>query len=214
MDKEFWLNRWKEEKISFHSLDFNPKLLQYFPTLKPQKNQSVLITLCGKTKDILWFNEQGLIIHGVELSEKAILDFFTENNLPFNKEKENHFINYIHQNIILSVGDFFKLKTNQKYDFIYDRASLVALPKNMRGNYAKVITDSLKEKGKYFLIIYEYDQNEIDGPPFSVNEEEIHTLYEKFFKITLLENECSKNQSERFKNLSYFNQKVYLLEKK
>ena len=120
-----------------------------------------------------------LHVHGIELHNHAVESFFAENELsPFERTQDQDFTHYTHENIVISCGDFFKLGENDTYDFIYDRASLVALPSAMRKSYAQVIRQSLKEGGKYLLIVYEYDQAKLDGPPFSIDDVEIHELYE------------------------------------
>jgi thiopurine S-methyltransferase len=214
MDANFWIQAWKEGRTNFHKEQYNEKLLTYFPRLNPERGQRVLVPLCGKTKDLLWLSQLGLKVHGIELHEEALLDFFTENKLPVpTKTQDENYINYCEGNIRLSCGDFFKLPQNENYDFIYDRASLVALPGPMRKDYSQVIKRALKPHGKYLLIVFEYTQEEMDGPPFSVSENEIYELYKDSFKITLLESESLQNEGTKFEKLSTFKQKVYLLEK-
>lgn len=214
MDANFWIQAWKEGRTNFHKEQYNEKLLAYFPRLNPESGQRVLVPLCGKTKDLLWLSKLGLKVHGIELHEQAVKDFFQENKLPSpDRSQDESYINYSEENIRISCGDFFKLPTNEFYDFVYDRASLVALPGPMRINYAQVIKRSLKPGGKYLLIVFEYNQAEMDGPPFSVSEKEIHELYDDSFKITQLESESLTNEGSKFEKLSTFKQRVYLLEK-
>lgn len=123
-------------------------------------------------------------VHGIELHSQAVESFFAENELsPVTKTQDQGFANCTHENIVISCGDFFKLHENDAYDFIYDRAALVALPSQLRKNYAQVIKQSLRTGGKYLLIVYEYDQSKLDGPPFSVDANEIHELYEAQFLL-------------------------------
>lgn len=155
MEAQFWKNAWNEGRTGFHLEKFNHKLIQHFPSLNPQPGQKVLVPLCGKTKDLLWLSEQELKVHGVELYEKAVESFFSENDLTPHKVQDQFFKNYISHNITVSVGDFFKLDAYESYDFVYDRASLVALPASMRKAYAEVVTRALKPGGKYLLIVFE-----------------------------------------------------------
>lgn len=207
MEAQFWINAWNEGRTGFHLEKFNPKLIQHFPHFHPQPGQKVLVPLCGKTKDLLWLSEQGLRVHGVELYEKAVESFFSENDLTPQKVQDQFFKNYISQNITISVGDFFKLDSFETYDFIYDRASLVALPPSMRKDYAEVVTRALKTGGKYLLVVFEYDQSKMDGPPFSIDANEVHRLYQDHFTIKFME-------VEKVPSNEIFNQKVYILEKK
>lgn len=216
MDSQFWINAWKEGRTNFHQEDYNDKLLEYLPKLNPKEGQRVLVPLCGKTKDLLWLHGINLHVHGVELYEEPVKSFFTENELsPITKTKDQDFTHYTYKNIVISSGDFFKLNESDTYDFVYDRASLVALPSSMRKNYAQIITRSLKKGGKCLLIVYEYDQTKMDGPPFSVDANEIHELYEDQFTIQLMESKRPSKEGARLSSLEFnLKQKVYILEKK
>jgi len=215
MDAQFWIDAWNEGKTGFHQEHYNNKLIEYFSQFRPLPGQKVFVPLCGKTKDLLWLHEQGLLVHGVELYEKAVEEFFLDNQLmPFEKSQESHFTRYSYQNITISCGDFFKFEDKSTYDFIYDRASLVALPRDMRKTYSKMITECLKPGGKYLLIVYEYDQSKMDGPPFCVDENEINQLYQKEFTIKLMESKGPERESSRLSEVGSLKQKVYILEKK
>ncbi|MAF77767.1 MAG: thiopurine S-methyltransferase [Halobacteriovoraceae bacterium] len=215
MEADFWLNRWQENKIGFHREDYHEKLLQYFPELSPQNGQKVLVPLCGKTKDMLWLLNMNLYVHGVELSRKAIDSFFIENNFDRPKETQDQdFTHFTHENLIISQGDFFKLNSGDQYDYIYDRAALVALPHEMRTRYSEVIENVLPTGGQYLLITFEYDQEKMEGPPFNVDANEVHRLFEKSFKIELKETMENVPEGPRLGELDKFKQKVYILTKK
>jgi thiopurine S-methyltransferase len=163
---------------------------------------------------MLWLHEQKLVVHGVELYEHAVESFFSENKLsPFEKKQQQDFLRFIYQDITIDSGDFFKLKENEAYDFVYDRAALVALPVEMRKTYAELITKSLKPGGKCLLIVYEYDQAQMEGPPFSVDDLEIQHLYGDRFEIKLMVSKALAGESSRLASVVSLKQKVYILEK-
>jgi len=214
MDAQFWIKAWDEGRTNFHKSSFHEKLLEYFPQFNPHEGQKVLVPLCGKTKDMLWLHGQKLQVHGIELYENPVKDFFLENNLlNYTNTSDNDFINYTFENITISCGDFFKLSPHPTYDFVYDRASLVALPAQMRKDYVNLMKKVVKNGGKYLLIAYEYDQSKMDGPPFSVTEEEIRELYSDSFSITTMD-EKRPDDGPRLANLESIVQKVYILERK
>ncbi len=215
MDSQFWIKAWNEGRTAFHQDKVHEKLLQYFKELNPKDGQKVLVPLCGKTKDLVWLHDQKLQVHGVELHEGAVKAFFTENQLsPVNKSQDHNYSQYSFKNILISQGDFFKLEGVAVYDLIYDRASLVALPAPMRKDYALVLTRVLKSKGKSLLIVYDYDQDKLDGPPFSVGDKEVRDLFEKSFSIKLLESKPALQEGSRLSSLGDgIKQNVYLLEK-
>jgi putative acetyltransferase len=197
---EFWKAAWEEGRTGFHQKEFHEKLLQYFPGFHPKKGQNVFVPLCGKTKDIVWLHDQGLLVSGIELHAPAVQEFFDEN--PDMRGE-----------VSITCGDFFEVKEKNHYDFIYDRAALVALPQGMRKVYAKKILQMLKPGGKYLLISYEYDPSELSGPPFSVTEQEIHELYQSNFSITLKESQRPQSEGGRLAAAGTLKQKVYVLEK-
>lgn len=216
MDSEFWIKAWNEGRTGFHQQTFNDKLIQYFPLLNPSEGQRVLVPLCGKTKDLLWLHKLKLHIRGVELHDEAVRSFFHENQLlPVNKSEDSNFIHYTYQEITISMGDFFTLDEEESFDLIYDRAALVALPFLLRRKYARIIKKSLKKGGKCLLVVYEYDQSKMEGPPFSVNETEIRELYEDQFSIELLESERPSTEGSKLSSLEAdLKQNIYILEKK
>lgn len=214
MDASFWIKAWNEGKTAFHQAHYHEKLTEYFPRFNPQKGQSVLVPLCGKTKDLLWLHTLGLRVHGVELHAPAVQAFFNENQLsPPEISQDQDFTHHAHQNIKISCGDFFKLNTPELFDYVYDRAALVALPAVMRKNYAHVIKQSLKQGGKYLLIVYEYDPTEMEGPPFSVSEQEIYQLYDDQFEIRCMESKRPNSEGSRLSSVTSLQHKVYILEK-
>jgi thiopurine S-methyltransferase len=215
MDSQFWKTAWNEGRTNFHQGEYNDKLVEYFPQLNPEKGQKVLVPLCGKSRDLLWLHGLNLHVHGIELHGQAVESFFAENELsPLIKTQDQDFAHYTCENIVISCGDFFKLNEEKDtYDFIYDRAALVALPAPLRKKYAQVIKQSLKKGGKYLLIVYEYDQSKLDGPPFSVDANEIHELYEDQFTIKLMESKRPTKEGPRLSSLDNLRQNIYILEK-
>src|SRR5262245_59121497 len=107
MDPQFWIDRWIEGNTPFHRETYHEKLLEYFPRFDPRAGQRVLVPLCGKSKDLLWLHGLGLKVHGVELSEKAVEAFFTENKLnSVTKTQDKNFIHYCQENLKISCGNF------------------------------------------------------------------------------------------------------------
>lgn len=214
MDAEFWTKAWNEGRTNFHQPTYHEKLVKYFPRLNPEAGQSVLVPLCGKSKDLLWLHQLGLHVHGVELHAQAVEDFFSENRLqPVQKNQDSNFKCYAYQNILIRCGDFFKLGKTDAYDLIYDRGALVALPETMRQDYARVVQQALKKGGKYLLIVYEYDPSKMDGPPFSIQDSEIQKLYGDRFKIDLIESQKPDREGARLAAVEDLKQKIYILEK-
>ncbi len=91
---------------------------------------------------------------------------------------------YQFDELSIYTGDFFTAPVS-KADIIYDRAALVALPKEMRAEYAARVKQLLNPGGRILLVTLNYPQEEMAGPPFSVPVEEIEQLFSGY-KITRL----------------------------
>lgn len=217
MEIEFWRQRWLQNQIGFHLNEVNAYLLKYWPVLHLDKHSTVFVPLCGKSKDLLWLAEQGYHVIGVECSELAVTAFFNEHQLSYKVIDNQFHKHYISNsiNIELLHGDFFDMDKVllDSVDAIFDRASLVALPADMRKRYVDKLASSLSTKAKILLITLEYDQNIMSGPPFSVSSEEISTLYSTSFDIQLVDQHDVLDDQVRFKQrgLDYLVESVFLL---
>lgn len=172
MEKKFWLEKWDIKQIGFHKDTFNHNLLDHYNKLNLSSGNHIFVPLCGKTLDMLWLANQGLKVSGIELSPVAIKEFFSENNLEYTIEKVGPFNKYISNNISIYEGDIFELTTEilGQIDGIYDRASTVALPEQIRANFLNKLKEFMPNLN-ILMVLLEYDQSLIDGPPFSVPNE-------------------------------------------
>jgi len=217
MHKEFWIEKWEKNQTGFHQSEINSYLKTYWHQMELKQNANVLVPLCGKSKDLLWLNEQKHNVTASEISQIAVVDFFEENNIPFQKKKINAGEEYFHDNLTMIQGDFFQLSNSEipSIDAVYDRAAMVALTPEQRFQYSKLLHNILRVGSKIFLISIEYDQRKMDGPPFSVDEKEIRSLYEPHFLIKLIHQFNENVNIGRFadKGLKYVSEKVYILQK-
>lgn len=213
MDTAFWHRRWQKQEIGFHRPEVNPLLTNYFPTLKLTPPARIFVPLCGKTVDIHWLLDQGYSVCGAELSELAIQQLFEALNIQPQIESIAGFKHYSAQHIDIFVGDIFQLSAEilGQIDAVYDRAALVALPERMRADYAKQVI-ALTQSAPQLLIHYEYDQALMDGPPFSVHENELMQLYAHFDQKQCLQNELLQNDrlNSRIRNDADILEKVWL----
>jgi len=180
VDADFWHQRWQANKIGFHLGAVNPYLVEYWPGLKLHAGSRVFVPLCGKSLDMLWLAEQGYDVTGVEISPLAVRAFFEENRLPPPQvEQRGAFEIWSVPQISLICGDFFELQAAQLGEVaaVYDRASLIALPPEMRADYVAHLQNLCPAAPPHLLITLEYEQQNMTGPPFSVVAEEVQALY-------------------------------------
>ncbi|WP_431066005.1 thiopurine S-methyltransferase [Methylotuvimicrobium sp.] len=215
MHQEFWLERWQQNQIGFHSESINPHLEQYWPALHIEAGSRVFVPLCGKSNDMLWLLAQNYRVIGVELSPLAVNAFFTENKVPATAGHKDNFEVWENDDLCIYCGDFFHLREDDLtgVDAVYDRASLVALPPEMRADYAGHMKRLLKTGTKILLVAFDYPQQEMDGPPFSVQCQEVETLYRDWCRIDLLHTEDILSKEPRFRErgLNRLQEQVYVL---
>ena len=215
MHQTFWLERWQQNQIGFHNEAINPHLEQYWQALQIEAGSRVFVPLCGKSNDMLWLLAQNYRVIGVELSPLAVNAFFAENKVPATGGFKANFEVWENDDICIYCGDFFHLREDDltDVDVVYDRASLVALPPEMRTAYAAHMRHLLKSGTKILLVAFDYPQHEMDGPPFSVQFQEVDSLYRDWCRIELLHAEDILSKEPRFreKGLSCLQEQVYVL---
>ncbi len=209
MDASFWHQKWEENKIAFHESEANPLLVKYFKALSLAEGSRVFLPLCGKTLDIAWLLSNGYQVAGAELSTIAIEQLFAELGVEPTIARVGELEHYSATNIDIFVGDIFDLSREILgfVDAIYDRAALVALPKAMRDRYTAHLTE-ITDKAPQLLICYDYDQSCIEGPPFSISNEEVHQHYGESYNLTLMK---STNMPGGLKGKCATKENVWLL---
>lgn len=215
MKREFWLERWQNNEIGFHQDEVNAHLQQFWSEVELAADGKVFVPLCGKTRDMLWLRAQGHPILGIEISPLAVEAFFSENRLEPSCGTSGPFVSFETDGLELLCGDFFDLEPDRLKDVqgVYDRASLVALPPEMRERYAEKMKALLPAGARVLLVTMDYPQQEMDGPPFSVSEEEVRALYGDRFSISPLYRNDILEENPRFreKGLSRLTECVYAL---
>ncbi|OES63127.1 thiopurine S-methyltransferase, partial [Pseudomonas aeruginosa] len=189
MQADFWHARWANNQIGFHLDEVNPYLMRHLSRLRLQAGEQVLVPLCGKTLDLAWLAAQGLDVLGVELSEKAVSDFFAENGLQPAIDQLDGFRRYRAAGITLLQGDFFALQSGHLAGCraFYDRAALIALPPDMRERYAGHLQAILPARSLGLLVTIDYPQGEMAWPPFAVPDAEVREHYAAGWRIEELE---------------------------
>lgn len=215
MESVFWHERWEQNQIGFHQDEINAHLTFFWHQLALPPESRVFVPLCGKSSDLLWLRAQGHKVTGIELSSLAVEAFFTENDLTPEVEHLDELARWSCDGIEIFVGDFFHLKAADlgNIDAIYDRASLIALPPEMRSDYVDHIHSLVKSGTPTLLVTLEYLQSEMNGPPFAVHEEEVRQLYNMSTEILVLKTFDILEESPHFKKrgLTQLEEKVYRL---
>lgn len=217
MNPEFWHERWQRGEIGWHLDQVNAHLAEHWPRLGLPPGGQVLVPLCGKSRDLLWLAAQGHRVLGVELSPLAVAGFFAEQGLTPEGHRDGPFACYQVDEIRLLCGDFFALGPEQvgAVTAFYDRGALIALPPELRDPYADHLTALTRPGSRGLLITLEYVQAEMAGPPFSVPEDQVKTLFGGAFRIERLVHldVLAENPGLAARGLSRLQEGVYRLDR-
>ncbi len=189
MDAAYWHQRWQEGRTGFHQDRVMPLLEQHWPSLGLARGSRVFVPLCGKTLDMAWLAAQGHRVLGVELSRIAIAQFFQEHGLAPAVHESPLGTHFIAGAIEIICGDAFALDSESLADCtaVYDRAALIALPRPMRDRYVGELHARLPAGCRELLVTLEYPPHEKDGPPFSIDADEVARLYARDWTIVQVE---------------------------
>ncbi|AZC27801.1 thiopurine S-methyltransferase [Pseudomonas sessilinigenes] len=217
MQADFWHKRWEQGQIGFHSTEVNPYLQQYWPGLGLAAQSRVLVPLCGKSLDLLWLADRGHQVLGIELSQKAVEDFFHEHQLQPETRQQGAFTVYAQGPIQIWCGDFFALTAQDIADCtaLYDRAAMIALPQEMRQRYSAHLNGLLPAGTRGLLITMDYDQAQLDGPPFAVLDDEVRQRLEGSWQLQVETERDILGESWKFLQggVTRLVERVYRLEK-
>ena len=207
---EFWLDRWKTGRIGFHQEGVNPKLTEFWPALP--KGSRILVPLCGKSNDLLWLAEQGYEVTGVELSSLAVIQFLGDNDLAFNTHQEGDLKVHTVDGLPLRIveGDYFQFKENE-FDACYDRAAMVAMPESKRTEYVSHTLGRLSSSACVLLVSLQYDGDK-QGPPFSINEDSVVSLWGNQIQKIASENLALTNPQYKEEGHNIFEESVWRIQ--
>ena len=218
MEAAFWHERWQQNLIGFHLPEVNPYLPRFWSALAAPAKGRVFVPLCGKSLDMLWLAGEGYEVVGVEVSPIAVEAFFAENGLTPVKSVRGELTAWQADAFTLICGDFFKLTPADLGPIaaVYDRASLVALPPEMRRDYAAHLASLCPANIPRLLVTLDYDQGVASGPPFAVSEQEVRDIYSAGFDVETVfsENIIEKDSKFKEKGLKSLVEAVFVLKGK
>jgi len=220
MDPSFWHERWALGEIGFHRSKPHWALGRHWASVSASTDAPVLVPLCGKSLDLHWLRANHRPIVGIELDPRAVADFFVEwpglnhDGLEVSTSATG-LIRYAHQDIEIHQGDFFAFEAGpyEAFGHFYDRAALIALPFDLRQRYLSHLASLLASGARGLLITFEYDKNQMDGPPFSVFREELDGFDALQFERLEARDVLEHHPGMSAKGLTALNECVYLVSK-
>lgn len=191
MEPDFWRARWRNKQIGFNQAAAHPQLVRHAERFPP--GSRIFVPLAGKSVDMAHLVEKGFEVVGVELVESAVQEFFEEQGWTPEVDRSGPHPIYRSQSVELHVADVFTIapKNLGKVGAVYDRASVIALPPELRARYAAHLAMLLPGDVGVLMITVEYDPSVLDGdgPPFPVPPAEIHAIFGGPFEVFLVESD-------------------------
>ncbi|MGH8146993.1 MAG: thiopurine S-methyltransferase [Rhodanobacteraceae bacterium] len=194
MDTEYWLQRWREGRTGWHHEAVMPLLEKHWSALGVPRNSRVFVPLSGKSLDMLWLAQKGMRVLGVDVAPIAVESFLAENHLHARTRSAPDGTHYKITNppagsIEIINGDVFTVDAAALASCraFYDRAATIALPAATRERLAREVYAKLPKGSRGLLIVLDYPPHEMEGPPFPVDETEVHRLFGTDWEIGQLE---------------------------
>ncbi|NXU90211.1 TPMT methyltransferase, partial [Xiphorhynchus elegans] len=133
--EEEWLQKWETGNIGFHKEQRHPLLQKHLDVLlNGRSGLRIFFPLCGKAVEMKWLADMGHSVVGVEVSEQALKDFFSEHSLPYYEEpvpeiSGGKIFQSTSGNISLYCCSIYDLSSSivGKFDGVWDRGALVAV---------------------------------------------------------------------------------------
>jgi len=154
---EFWEKRFRENFTPWDAGRVPGALGQYLKT--EPRDQRALIPGCGSGYEARAFDEAGF--------ETLAIDF-----APAAVERARQTLGPLAH--LVRVADFFGFDSGARFDLIYERAFLCALPRRLWPGYAPRVAELLRP-GARLAGFFFFDEGE-RGPPFGLKAGELETL--------------------------------------
>lgn len=90
-NNQYWLDRWQNNDVDFCQEAPNEFLVKHFSRLNINSSSVCLVPMCGCSIDMLYFLSKGVKVVSIELSEKAVLSFFSQNNIKYEITEESDY---------------------------------------------------------------------------------------------------------------------------
>jgi thiopurine S-methyltransferase len=99
---------------------------------------------------------------------------------------------------------------------VYDRAAIVAIEPDIRHLYSQHMLHIIPHSAAMLMVLLEYDQEVVVGPPFSVTQSEVDSYYAQRYHIETLfrEEMIDKEPRWRERGLQSFKETVLKLKAK
>lgn len=201
MEHTFWLNAWENDRTGWRQSKPGLPLQTHWSSLALSPGATVLVPLCGDSTEMAWLLQQGYQVIGCDLSEIGLTRFLNDHDIAAQRTERDGFIELSAPGVRLLAGDFMELSNGLlgPVHGFYDRAATIALPADMRRRYADHLVNLIEPGAPGLLVGISYNQNEMNGPPFSVPDSDIEKLYSGPFEVVQLASSSGSDLAGRLK---------------
>ncbi|XP_056154681.1 probable thiopurine S-methyltransferase isoform X2 [Lampris incognitus] len=214
-----WEERWQDDKIGFHQPHVHKMLESNIDkVLAGRTGVRFFFPLCGKAVDMKWLADMGHSVVGVEIAEKAIRQFFEENNMTYSEEPVPTIpgakvYKSSELNISLYQCDLYSFSSSTEGQFgaIWDRGSLVAINPKDREKYASLIISLMAKDCRYLLDTLLYNPELYKGPPFFVPNDQVQRLFGNSCDVELLQSADALTDRQRGWGLDFLTENIHLI---
>jgi len=170
LDKDFWENKYRTNKIGWDLGEVSPPIKSYIDQII-NKDLKILIPGGGNSYEAEYlFNEGFNNVFVIDLAPSALDNI--KRRIP----------NFPDSQLLL--GDFFDL--NESFDLIIEQTFFCAIDPSLRENYAKKMHSLLNKKGKLVGLLFDAKLND-NHPPFGGNKQEYNLYFQKYFIMEIFE---------------------------
>lgn len=162
---DFWDTRYQNDVTPWDAGHVPDALRRHARTFPP--GARILIPGCGSAYELYYLLENGFDALAIDFSPAAVARA---------KAKLDCFADRVRE------ADFFDFDHGERFDVMYERAFLCALPRKMWQAYAARSASLLKPHGIIAGFFF-FDDNP-KGPPFGTSREELDALLTPFFEQT------------------------------
>lgn len=171
LNKDYWENRYRENRLGWDIGHISPPLKAYIDQLK-NKDLKILIPGAGHGYEAIYLHEQGF-------NNTTVLDI-AEKPLQNLKKKCPDF-----PDDQLITGDFFDTDIGG-FDLVLEQTFFCALDPGLRSSYVQKMHQILQEKGVLAGLFFDFPLTE-NGPPFGGSKDEYTNLFKNLFHIRTLD---------------------------
>jgi thiopurine S-methyltransferase len=207
-------------------------LLKYYSELVKGKRPRILLPLCSKSVDLLWLWRRGHEVVAIEDIGKSVIDFAKTSGLDLTADDDSNNNKNIPtikncitgENMLKALQTNFRTTNNpfrdHSFDTIWDRSGFASIPPHYRIFYAEAMKQLLIwDNFRYLLLVYEYEEDSIEGPPFSVTEDQIRELFSDIADVSRIHDKAmsfdSRFRANKFSQSgSDIREVIYLLQNK